>query len=140
MFCLVSRACPLAYYGEGNEPWLLAVGLWFYIVGFFYQFCGDLQKHTQLTHQRPRALITTGLMAHSRNPNYFGEVMLYLGFATLSTNCLSFPLFSLVWLQLFVPNMLAKGASMSRHEAWASWQARTGLIGPWLPSLLIDFA
>lgn len=139
MFCLVSRKCPLPYYGEGNEPWLLAIGLWFYITGFFYHFCADLQKYIQLQHQRPRSLITTGLMAHTRNPNYFGEVTLYIGYAILSTNCLSLPLFSVVWLQVFAPNMLAKGVSMSRHQAWKSWEERTGFLVPWLPSMLRDF-
>jgi len=139
MFCLVSRQCPLTYYGEGNEPWLIAIGLWFYITGFFYHFCADLQKCTQLTYQKPRALITTGLMAHTRNPNYFGEVWLYIGYAILSTNWMSLPVFSVVWLQIFMPNMLAKGVSMSRHQAWKSWKARTGFIVPWLPSLLTDF-
>lgn len=143
MFCLVSRGspyeCPLGYFGTGKEPRLVALGLGIYIVGFFYHFCADLQKHTAMGLQRPRQLITGGLLAHCRNPNYFGEIMLYLAYCTLSMNWLCFVLFPIVWLMLFVPNMLAKEASMSRHKPWKAWKARTGLVVPWLPALLGEF-
>ncbi|CAE7634062.1 unnamed protein product, partial [Symbiodinium pilosum] len=139
MLCLVSPWFHFSSFGIGSEPWILAAGLWFYIVGMFYHYCADLQKHVQLAFERPRRLITTELFAHMRNPNYFGEIMIYTGFAVLSMNWLPLVIFAAVWLQLFVPNMLAKEASMSRHAAWKDWVARTGLVYPWLPSLLKEF-
>ena len=35
--------------------------------------------------------------------------------------------------------MLAKEASMSRHEAWSDWKARSGMFFPYLPTLIPEF-
>ena len=143
MQCLVSPSsllCPLPAFASGNEPWQLALGAGLYTVGVIYMFGADVQKYVQLSLERPRALITTGLFAHSRNPNYFGEVLIYSGYAVLSGNHTCLPAFALVWLILFVPNIMAKEASMSRHKGWDAWVARTGLIVPWIPAVFADFA
>jgi len=139
MFCLVSRQCPLGYFAEGDEPWLLAVALWIYIIGFFYHFVGDISKDVQLRHQAPRELITSGVMAHTRNPNYFGEVFNYLSYAVLSTNMVCIPVFMLVWVQIFLPNMLGKEVSMARYETWEAWRRRSGFLFPYMPSFLRDY-
>jgi len=139
MFCLVSRQCPLGYFSDGSEPWVLAIGLWFYIIGFFYHFCGDISKDVQLKYQQPRHLIASGLMAHTRNPNYFGEVFNYLGLAILSTSWFCIPVFMLVWVQIFLPNMLGKEVSLARYEEWEAWYSRTGFLFPYVPSLMSDF-
>ncbi|KAJ1476999.1 hypothetical protein T484DRAFT_3050134 [Baffinella frigidus] len=68
MWCLVSRSCPGARFGEGYEPQLVGAGLLCYCLGCFYHFAADCQKHHVLAHRRPRSLITDGLFAHSRNP------------------------------------------------------------------------
>lgn len=138
MFCLVSNQCPGGSFAVGNEPWVLGVGLFFYTIGMFYHFGSDCQKFYCLKHQKPRSLITDGFFAHCRNPNYFGEVMLYIGYGIWSCNYICIPTFASVWLILFVPNMLAKDASMSRYPEWKAWAERTGLIIPWIPTLLTD--
>ena len=142
MLCLVnpgSPLCPLPAFAAGNEPWQLVLGAGVYTVGLFYMMGADVQKYVQLSLERLRALITTGFFAHSRNPNYFGEMMIYTGYAVLSGNHTCLPAFALAWLILFVPNMMAKEASMSRHKGWEAWVARTGLVVPWIPSVVADF-
>jgi hypothetical protein len=37
----------------------------------------------------------------------------------------------LQWTLLFLPRMLAKDASISRHAGWTQYKARSGLIIPW---------
>ena len=106
----------------------------------FYHFGADIQKHTQLKYQRPRSLITEGLFEHCRNPNYFGEIMIYMGFAMWSGQpFFVVPCFLSVWLLAFVPNMLAKEASMSRYKEWDPWVARTSLVFPSPFRLVWDF-
>ena len=68
-----------------------------------------------------------------------GEFMTYTGFAVLSMNWLPLGLFSIAWLNLFVPNMLAKEASMSRHDEWEDWVERSGMFFPYLPTLISEF-
>jgi len=138
MFCLVSNQCPGGAFATGSEMWVIGLGVFCYTVGMFYHFGADTQKFYTLKHQRPRSLITEGFFAHSRNPNYFGEVMIYMAYGIWSCNYLCVPVFATVWIIMFLPNMLAKDASMSRYHQWQSWANRTGLIVPWLPALVQD--
>jgi len=137
MYCLVTQHCGPTF-GFGDELGLVGIGLAFNMVGFFYHFCGDNQKYFQLKYQRPRGLITDGLFAHCRNPNYFGEIMLYTGWAIMSMSWLVWPAFLTAWLIIFWPNMLNKEASMSRYQQFAAWKARTGFVIPWLPTMVYD--
>lgn len=65
---------------------------------------------------------------------------IYTGYAVLSCNHTCLPAFAVVWLMLFVPNMLAKEASMCRYAEWDAWVARSGFIVPWIPGMLSDLA
>jgi protein-S-isoprenylcysteine O-methyltransferase Ste14 len=148
MYCLVtssasiydsrSALCPLPAFASGDEPKILAAGLAFYIVGIFYVFGADQQSYLQLKYQ-PGRLITNGFFAHTRNPNYFGEFMIYMGYAILSCNYSFFVYAGLVWLLIFLPSMLAKEASLSRYgKEWDEWKTRTGFFFPYLPALARD--
>lgn len=101
--------------------------------GFFYLHTGDAQKFFSL-RLKP-GLISDALFARTRNPNYFGELLIYSGFALAacaspywyvpwSINCL-------VWAVLFVPNWAQKDRSLSRHEGFARYRKRSGLVVPW---------
>lgn len=52
------------------------------VIGIFTTFGADIQKSIELKHKQ--GLITTGFFKYTRNPNYLGEMMIYLGFAILS--------------------------------------------------------
>lgn len=148
MWCLVtsslgapdpSALCPMPF-ARGDEPWVVGGGLVCYLVGFLYHFTADAQKYFVLREQRPRRLITDGMFTYTRNPNYFGEVLIYAGFALWSCNAVVLPLFATVWLLVFVPNMLAKDASMSRHPGWRAWADRTNLLFPSPVAMARDYA
>ena len=62
---------------------LLGLGTFLFSVGVFFHFGADMQKFTALA-TRPGELITTGFFRLSRNPNYFGELLIYLGFGLLA--------------------------------------------------------
>lgn len=138
MFCLMSEMCPGGMFGRGDELGLLGIGLAFYLVGFFYHFCADIQKHFVLKYKRPRSLIADGVFAHCRNPNYFGEISLYIGYGLMSCTYIVIPVFVSAWIIIFWPNMLAKEASMSRYVEHAPWKGRTGFVLPWIPGLVYD--
>ena len=80
----------------------------------------------------PQLTISQGFFAHTRNPNYLGEVLIYSAYAVLAQHWIPWALCGAVWLQLFVPNMLQKDRRMSRHPGWDEYVSTTGLI---LPSL-----
>ena len=139
MFCLLSDKC----YGTitmGTDVTVMGLGMVFYTVGMFFHFGSDCQKNYILLHKKPRALITDGFFAYTRNPNYFGEVLIYTGYAIWSRSLMVYGIFLCQWAMLFVPNMMNKEKSMSRYPEFKAWQAQTGFIFPWLPSVLKDFA
>jgi protein-S-isoprenylcysteine O-methyltransferase Ste14 len=107
-----------------------------YAAGVFLHFGADAQKHLVLAHRVPKRLITDGFFAATRNPNYLGEILIYSSFCLLAQHWLPWAACALVWLQVFLPNMLRKERSMARHPEHAAWVARTGFLLPSLPTLL----
>jgi len=99
-----------------------------YIIGFFFHFVSDAQKYYTLKlHQ---GLITTGLFASTRNPNYFGEVLIYLSFALLSGHYVPFLVLAFFIFAVFIPNMLKKDKSLARYPEFQSYYERTSLLIP----------
>lgn len=107
-----------------------------FVLGAFFHFVSDAQKYYVLRHQRPRQLITDGMFALTRNPNYFGEVLIYSAFNLLAQHWLPWVICAIVWLQIFLVNMLRKERSMSRYPEHAAWVRRTGFFFPSVTTLV----
>jgi protein-S-isoprenylcysteine O-methyltransferase Ste14 len=101
-----------------------------YLVGSFFHFVSDAQKYYVLKHQKPRRLITNGMFALTRNPNYLGELLIYSSFNLLAQHWLPWAACALVWLMVFLVNMLRKEAEMSQYPGHAAWVRRTGFLLP----------
>lgn len=114
---------------QDAPPWLVGAVVALFGAGVFLHFAADMQKHMAMT-LRPGVLLTDGLWARTRNPNYLGELCIYAAFASLSRHPAPFVLFAFVIGVEWVPNMRRKDASLSRYPAFAGWRARTGLILP----------
>ncbi len=62
---------------------ILGVALW--IIGFAVEVIADRQKtNFRKNPENSEKFITTGLWAYSRHPNYFGEIVLWLGIAVIA--------------------------------------------------------
>jgi len=105
-------------------------------LGVFFTFVSDAQKFFVLKHQRPRQLITDGMFALTRNPNYFGEVLIYGSFNLLAQHWLPWAICGFVWVQVFLVNMVRKERSMSRYPEHAEWVKRTGFFFPSIAGLV----
>jgi steroid 5-alpha reductase family enzyme len=106
----------------------VAVAVSVYAFGLFLHFVSDAQKY--FTLQARPGLIENGLFARTRNPNYLGEILIYLGYAIVAWNPIPFVV-NAVWIfGFFVRNMHKKDASMARHPGFAAYKARTGLLFP----------
>lgn len=112
---------------EAGAP-LLASAVALHTLGLAAMLGADAQKHFQL--EAGSRLLTGGLFARTRNPNYLGEMMIYGSYALLTRHWLPWLVLAWVWGAVFVPNMLLKDASLSRHPGWAAYRARTGLLWP----------
>lgn len=111
---------------------ILVVAFVGYIFGFFLHHVADAQKHYTLA--QGSGLITDGLFARTRNPNYLGEMMMYSSFALLAVTSpfwwLPWVINLVVWAVVFVPNWVAKDRSLSRYPGWEEYRRQTGILFP----------
>lgn len=114
--------------------WLLFAVISAHTLGVALMLGADGQKY--FTLQVKKGLIDTGFFRYVRHPNYTGEMLLYGSYAALAGHWLPWAVLAWVWLGVFLPNMLMKEASMSRHPGWAAYKARTGMLLPPLLALL----
>lgn len=74
---------PLAVFTTVNNitpGWLTGIGILVYAIGLAFETAGDLQLFRFKEQKRNKSkLMTTGLWAHTRHPNYFGEALVWLG-------------------------------------------------------------
>lgn len=96
--------------------------------GIFLHFVSDMQKHMQLS--LAPGLITDGLWARIRNPNYLGELLIYGGFSALAMHWAPFLVLALFVAVIWIPNMFKKDKSLSRYPEFASWKKRSWLFIP----------
>ena len=135
LLCLFWIAPALVVAAPSPPPEVTGLALALYIFGFFHLHVGDAQKFFSL-RLKPNHLIDDALFARTRNPNYFGELLIYGAFALSAAMsdywCVPWAVNALVWSVLFVPNWVQKDRSLSRHEGWTKYKRRSGLVIPWV--------
>jgi protein-S-isoprenylcysteine O-methyltransferase Ste14 len=104
----------------------LCIGL--HTLGCVIMIAADAQKYFTLQHRR--GLITTGMFARIRHPNYLGEMMIYGSYALMVWHWLPPIVLAWVWGGVFAVNMILKEASMSRYPEWAAYRKRTWWLVP----------
>jgi steroid 5-alpha reductase family enzyme len=122
-------------------PLLIGVLLW--IIGYFFQAMGDRQLAIFI--QKPEnkgKLMTEGLWAYTRHPNYFGEVLMWWGIAVLGfANGLgiTYALIGLIsplivtWLLRFVSGVPLLEKHMQTKPGFAAYEKTTNIFFPWFP-------
>ncbi|MDX1454241.1 MAG: DUF1295 domain-containing protein [Gammaproteobacteria bacterium] len=121
----------IAHFDVDAPNWYLAMCIGIYALGVFFHFAADMQKHMHLKHARG-TLLTDGLWGLSRNPNYFGELLIYGGFTLLAMHWL--PMLVLVTFigAIWVPNMVRKDRSLSRYPEFAAYRRKTRWLIPYV--------
>ena len=79
----------VVHIGTGvSTIWPLALlGFFIWCVGFYFQLTGDLQlKQFLQTRRKNQILMTKGVWSLTRHPNYFGEILIWIGMFTISIN------------------------------------------------------
>ena len=120
-FLLISRHSIL-------PPYLFAIVIALFTIGVFLHFVGDAQKYYTLK-VKP-GLIEEGLFSRTRNPNYLGEILIYVAYALMALHWLPFLVLGGWIFGFFVRNMLKKDQSLSRHPGFREYKQRTGLLFP----------
>ncbi len=130
---LAASASPAPHAG------LIGAGVALFIAGFVIEAMADAQlarfRRSQANHGR---LLTGGLFAWSRHPNYFGETMLWWGLGLYAFG-LSGSLWAfagpalLTWLLLRVSGIPPLEAHLSERPGFADYASRTSAFVPLPP-------
>ncbi len=132
------KANDIAVFGK-----LAAIGALLWVLGLSIETMADLQKYEFSSEPANKdRWIETGLWRYSRHPNYFGEILLWIGVYIFTVSALSGgeiilgavgPLFiALLLLRVSGVPILEKSADKrwGEHEAYQSYKKRTNALNP----------
>ena len=123
LWVFVTSAAALAAMTSGNQTpigiiGLIGIGLW--VAGFIIEVLADSQKRAFRSNPRNKdTFIQSGLWAYSRHPNYFGEILLWIGIAILAFPALQGWQWATLISPLFVFLLLTKVSGVPLLEAKA---------------------
>jgi steroid 5-alpha reductase family enzyme len=131
LWVLITAGAAIAAISSSQKAdfgWIGAFGLLLWLIGFTMEAVADNQKRVfkqqKNTHNE---FIHTGLWARSRHPNYFGEILLWIGVAIIAYPALyQWQLVTLI-SPLFVILLLTKisGISLQEQQANERWSDNT---------------
>jgi len=104
--------------------WIGLVGFVVWAVGFFFELLADVQKSAFKANPENKVkFIQTGLWAWSRHPNYFGEIVIWIGVAIIALPVLRgwalLTLISPLWV--FLQLTIISGVPMLEKKAEKRW-------------------
>ena len=109
----------------------IALCISMYIFGVFLHFVSDMQKYIYLK-LNPGNLITTEMFSKIRNVNYFGELLIYLGFSLLAMDFAPLIVILLFFIVIWMPNMSKKDTSLSKYENFEKYKSKTSKFFPFI--------
>ena len=100
---------------------LNAIAIW--IIGFTIEVIADRQKRAHRATAGKEQFIHSGLWAYSRHPNYFGEILLWIGVALLAVPALEGLAYLTLLSPIFVYLLLTRmsGIPMLEKKAERKW-------------------
>lgn len=117
--------------GVQTAPSLLALCLTLYTTGIFLHYTADMQKH-MATELNPGHLIQDKLWKRLRNPNYLGELLIYLGYGLLAQHWLPLAVIALMMFLIWLPNMRRKDKSLARYGAFDTYRKQSWRLIPFI--------
>ena len=126
-----------------TSPWLVVVlGGAMWLAGAVIEATADAQLAAHRAEPTRPGLLTTGLWAWSRHPNYFGDFCVWWGLWLVggAASGLRDGLVSLLspvlmsWILIAVSGVRLAEKRMRGRPGWTAYVARTPIFVPWPPS------
>lgn len=118
--------------------------MYMYLLGLLLMLCADVQKNVTIEGWRSnpsgRGLIKTGLYTYMRNPNFFGEILIYFSYALAIG--FDYDYFYAPWIaalavcSLLIPRMVTKDRRMARYPDFEAWSSQAGFLLPNIGAML----
>ena len=99
-----------------------------YMIGQFLMIGADTQKYFTLKYKK--GLISTGFFYNTRNPNYLGEILIYLSFGILAESYIAYSILLIFWTILFHTNMVNKETSLMKKDGYTEYHQRSYYLLP----------
>jgi steroid 5-alpha reductase family enzyme len=115
------------------------IGILLWIIGFFFETVGDQQLKTfKAKSENKGKLMTEGLWAYTRHPNYFGESAMWWGIFLVSLaglRDLPFIVSPIIMtlLLLYVSGVPLLEKKYKDREDFKAYTRRTNKFFPWFP-------
>lgn len=115
------------------------IGIILWIIGFLFETVGDQQLKTfKAKKENKGKLMTEGLWAYTRHPNYFGEAAMWWGIFLVSLAGLGDLLFIvspilMTLLLLYVSGVPLLEKKYKDREDFKAYTRRTNKFFPWFP-------
>lgn len=109
------------------------------IFGFIYESLSDYQLYYFMkTNRGTNEIMDTGLWRYCRHPNYFGEIIIWVGIFLIAFSlpggrlALLTPVTIAIWL-LFIAGIPWIEKAMDSNTNYRSYKERTSCFFPWIP-------
>lgn len=125
-----------------NHQYLVYLALLIAFVGLFFEVIGDEQLRRHIA-KGSRTLLQTGLWSITRHPNYFGEILIWIGLyasgiTLIFTNSVNpFYYLLLIISPVLMTTVLIKVSTplleknMEKYASWEEYTKRVPMIFPW---------
>lgn len=139
---MLAVAVPIIFINSAQEAGLTIydwAGVFVWLIGFYFETLGDyqLRKFKQNPRNKGR-IMTKGLWAYTRHPNYFGEVTMWWGMFLIALNlpngiyALVGPL-TITFLIIGVSGIPLLEKKYEGNKEFQEYKKRTSAFFPWIP-------
>lgn len=134
---IVSPVIMIMY--SGNVPFTLydMVGLIVWIIGFVWESVADYQLSIFIRYKsNHEAIMNTGLWRYSRHPNYFGEILMWVGMWIISI-AIPYGIITIIspititYLLRYVSGVPLIEAQFEGNSAYDQYKKHTNSLFPW---------
>ncbi len=127
---------------NSNSQYLVYIALFVAFVGLFFEVVGDEQLRQHISKKSGK-LLQSGLWSITRHPNYFGEILIWIGLyasgvTLLFTKSVS-PIYYIVLAisPILMTTVLMRVSTplleknMEKYDAWEQYTKKVPMIFPW---------
>ena len=119
--------------------WMLYLGIGISLLGTYLEFTADNQLAKFKSRENPQVheLLDTGIWAHSRNPNYLGEILFWFGLFFIG-HSFGAPLYTssgfiaMLFLFVFISIPMKEKRMMERRPTFKDYQEKVAMLVPWV--------